>query len=78
MAGEADPRRRAELECITRVCRNAPANPSSSFHEALQSVWFVESLFTLEENQTGSSLGRADQYLYPLYRHGIDNGAGAH
>lgn len=37
-------------------------------------MWFVESLFTLEENQTGSSLGRADQYLYPLYRHGIDNG----
>ena len=38
-------------------------------------MWFVELLFTLEENQTGSSLGRADQDLYPLYRHGIDNGA---
>lgn len=73
-AVEADPRRRAELERIARVCRNVPANPPSSFQEALQSVWFAESLFTLEENQTGISLGRADQYLYPFYRHDIDNG----
>ena len=73
-AAEADPRRRAELERIACVCRNVPANPPSSFQEALQSVWFAESLFTLEENQTGISLGRADQYLYPFYRHDIDNG----
>ena len=37
-------------------------------------MWFAESLFTLEENQTGISLGRADQYLYPFYRHDIGNG----
>lgn len=73
-AAENTPARRAELEHIAQVCRRVPANPPTSFQEALQAVWFAESLFTLEENQTGISLGRADQYLYPFYRHDVDHG----
>ncbi len=73
-AAESDPRRKAELENIAAVCRNVPGNPPSSFQEALQSVWFAQSLFTLEENQTGISLGRADQYLYPFYKQDIERG----
>ena len=71
---EKDPKRKAELQKIADVCRAVPGNVPESFQEALQSVWFAESLFTLEENQTGISLGRVDQYLYPFYRHDIENG----
>ena len=71
---EPAPGRKAELARIAAVCRRVPALPPRTFEEALQSVWFAQSLFTLEENQTGISLGRADQYLYPFYRADIDSG----
>lgn len=73
-AKESDPRRKEELLRIAAVCRNVPGNVPTSFHEALQSVWFAESLFTLEENQTGISLGRADQYLYEFYQRDVAAG----
>ena len=57
--------RKQELETLADICRRVPANPPQTFHEALQSIWFLQSLFILEENQTGISLGRADQYLWP-------------
>jgi len=77
-AKEKNPARRAELETIAATCEHVPAHPPRTFQEALQSVWFAESLFTLEENQTGISLGRADQYLYPYYRTDIDSGRLTH
>ncbi|MHC1713266.1 MAG: choline trimethylamine-lyase [Solidesulfovibrio sp.] len=66
--------RKAELTRIAEICRRVPAMPPRTFQEALQSVWFAQSLFTLEENQTGISLGRADQYLYPYYKADIEAG----
>jgi len=71
---ERNPGRRAELERIAEVCTRVPAHPPRTFQEALQSVWIAESLFILEENQTGISLGRVDQYLYPFYRADLDAG----
>ncbi|MEI9533583.1 choline trimethylamine-lyase [Moellerella wisconsensis] len=73
-AKENDPVRRAELLTIAEVNQNVPANPPKTLQEALQSVWTVESLFEVEENQTGLSLGRLDQYCYPMYRADIDSG----
>ncbi|CAI1242479.1 choline trimethylamine-lyase [Serratia ficaria] len=61
-----DPLRQEELRRLAAICRRVPEHPPQDFQEALQSVWFIQSLFTLEENQTGISLGRADQYLWPL------------
>ncbi|WP_299014879.1 choline trimethylamine-lyase [uncultured Photobacterium sp.] len=73
-AKEMDPQRRAELLTIAEVNENVPANPPKTLQEALQSVWTVESLFEVEENQTGLSLGRLDQYCYPMFRADIDSG----
>ena len=64
---ENDPVRKTELLKIAEVNSRVPANPPQTFMEALQSIWTVESLFVIEENQTGLSLGRVDQYLYPYY-----------
>ncbi|MBT0604820.1 pyruvate formate lyase family protein, partial [Klebsiella quasipneumoniae] len=43
-----------------------------------QSIWTVESLFEIEENQTGLSLGRVDQYCYPMFEADIREGRLTH
>lgn len=72
---ERDPGRKAELEAIAEVNARVPANPPRTFHEALQAIWTIQSLFLLEENQCSTSLGRFDQYVYPCFaadiRHGV-------
>ncbi|KML65294.1 choline trimethylamine-lyase [Pectobacterium peruviense] len=73
-AQENDALRRAELLLIADVNENVPANPPKTLQEALQSIWTLESLFEIEENQTGISLGRVDQYCYPMYEADIQSG----
>ena len=73
-AKESDPRRRAELENIARVNARVPAHAPQTFQEAIQAVWTVESLLVVEENQTGMSIGRVDQYMYPFYKADLEAG----
>lgn len=75
---EQDAQRRAELLTIAEVNENVPANPPKTLQEALQSIWTVESLFEIEENQTGLSLGRVDQYCYPMFEADIREGRLTH
>jgi formate C-acetyltransferase len=72
---ESDEKRKAELEKIAHVNTRVPANPPETFQEALQSLWTIQSLFILEENQCSTSLGRFDQYVYPCYESDIKTGA---
>lgn len=71
---ESDPKRKAELMNIAEVNRRVPANPPTTFHEALQSLWTMQSLFLMEENQCSTSLGRVDQYIYPCFRRDFESG----
>ena len=71
---EQDPVRRAELEHIAEVNARVPAHAPQTFWEAIQAVWTIESLLVVEENQTGMSIGRVDQYMYPFYRADIESG----
>ncbi|GFM35051.1 choline trimethylamine-lyase [Desulfovibrio subterraneus] len=71
---ESDPKRKAELLKISEINARVPAHAPSNFWEAIQAVWTVESLLVVEENQTGMSIGRVDQYMYPFYRADIDSG----
>ncbi len=73
-AKESDPKRKAELLEISRVNARVPAHKPESFWEAIQAVWTIESLLPVEENQTGMSIGRVDQYMYPFYKHDIETG----
>ncbi|WCR28373.1 choline trimethylamine-lyase [Paenibacillus thiaminolyticus] len=66
-AKETNPKRKAELQKIGEINARVPAHAPTTFHEAMQSVWTVESLLVVEENQTGMSVGRVDQYMYPFY-----------
>lgn len=64
---ESNPKRKAELQKISEVNAWVPAHKPRTFWEAIQSVWTIESLLVVEENQTGMSIGRVDQYMYPFY-----------
>jgi pyruvate formate-lyase/glycerol dehydratase family glycyl radical enzyme len=71
---ERDPGRRAELENVATICRRVPAKPPRTFHEALQSAWFVQLILQIESNGHSFSMGRLDQYTYPFCRADIDAG----
>lgn len=70
----ADPKRKAELGQIADILAYVPAHKPRTFWEAVQSVFTIESLLPVEENQTGMSLGRVDQYMYPFYKADIEAG----
>ncbi|MBR5320064.1 MAG: choline trimethylamine-lyase [Peptococcaceae bacterium] len=67
-AKETSPQRKAELYKISEINARVPAHKPETFWEAIQAVWTVESLLVVEENQTGMSIGRVDQYMYPFYK----------
>lgn len=66
-------RRRAELITLSQVCRRVPENAASSFYEAIQSVWFLQLILQIESNGHSLSFGRFDQFMYPYFKHDIDN-----
>ena len=57
------PERAAELRRIAAVCRRVPEHAPRTFHEAVQSLWFVH--YSFFSTRTGLALGRLDQYLWP-------------
>lgn len=71
---EINETRRAELYEINEVCARVPYEPASSFHEAVQSVWFIQLILQIESNGHSLSYGRFDQYMYPYFRKDIDEG----
>jgi len=73
-AKETNPKRKAELQKIAEVNAWVPAHKPRTFWEAVQAVWTIESLLVVEENQTGMSIGRVDQYMYPYYKDDIESG----
>jgi formate C-acetyltransferase len=72
-AGESE--RKRDLLRIAAVCDRAPAHPAETFHEALQTIWFIHILHWWEAPETSAiSPGRVDQYLYPYYEKDIREG----
>lgn len=50
---------------ISRICFKLVNEAPSTFHEAVQSMWFLFVILQMESNASSFSPGRADQYLYP-------------
>jgi formate C-acetyltransferase len=68
LAEDATDRERAEeLRAIARVCRRVPEHAAQTFHEAVQSVYFIHLVAQIESGGNSISLGRIDQILYPYY-----------
>jgi formate C-acetyltransferase len=73
----AEPReeRKRELLEMARNCRAVPRRPAENFYQGLQSVWVVLMALHLESNGHAISLGRFDQYLYPLLKKSLADGS---
>ena len=63
----ADEKRQKELQTIEGICRRVPEEPARSFHEALQSFWFIHLALNLESNSYAISPGRFCQYIHPFF-----------
>ena len=74
LAQSAMPKRQVELREIAAICRRVPAQPAQSFREGLQSCWLMSIAAMIECCGAGVSLGRCDQYLYPLYQADMASG----
>lgn len=73
-AKENDEARKAELIEIARIMDKVPYEPSNSFYEAVQSMWFVHLILQIESNGHSLSYGRMDQYLYPYLEKDLESG----
>jgi len=71
---ESDQIRKQELLKIVNINEWVPANPARTFHEALQTFWYVHLIMRLETNGMSTSPGRFDQYMYPYYKRDIEKG----
>ena len=73
-AGEADPKRKAELETIAEVNAHIMEGRAQSFHEALQVIYYCHLIMMIESNGHSFSFGRFDQYTWPYYEADIKAG----
>ncbi|GHU79421.1 dehydrogenase [Clostridia bacterium] len=73
-AKEADPVRKDELLKMAGICARVPMQPARTFHEACQCVWFLFVGIQDEALEKCFSVGRFDQFTYPLYKKDIENG----
>ncbi len=71
---EADPERRKELEGMAAICRHVPKYPARTYHEALQSMLFLQIAICTESYENAISHGRLDQVLYPYYKRDKETG----
>ncbi|HCV22030.1 MAG TPA: hypothetical protein DGN59_01115 [Candidatus Latescibacteria bacterium] len=67
-----DPQRRVELMQMAEVCYQIASGPPDSFHAGLQMMWF-----TFMYGARGS-IGRFDQWMYPLYKRDVESGKLTH
>jgi formate C-acetyltransferase len=71
---EADSARRSELLEMAAICRRVPERPAETFHEALQSITFIQLAIQVEDNAQGVCLGRFDQVMNGVYERDLASG----
>jgi len=69
-----DPKRKAELELISRTMAWVPRYPARTFYEATQCIYFNMMLVTFDAQLHGTSYGRVDQYLGKYYEKDLADG----
>ncbi|UCG67030.1 MAG: hypothetical protein JSW12_08600 [Deltaproteobacteria bacterium] len=64
---EKDPKRKSELEQISKNCAWVPANPPRTFWEAIQSHWLLFIAYHCVEHLCHGTSLRLDQVFWPWY-----------
>ena len=71
---EIDSQYKESLYEVADICLSLSQRPPQTFHEAVQSLWFLFVILHMESNASSFSPGRMDQYLYPFYQKDRDAG----
>ena len=74
MIAEVDDQYKESLQEVAANCLNLSQRPARTFHEAIQSIWFLFVTLHMESNASSFSPGRMDQYLYPYYQRDVEKG----
>ncbi len=64
----------ASLKVVSKNCLHLTQRPPKTFHEAVQSLWFLFVILHMESNASSFSPGRMDRYLYLFYQRDIEEG----
>ncbi len=64
---EPNSERRKNLTDIAEICANVPANPASSYREAVNCLWICQVAVFAENSNMAINPGRIDQILYPYF-----------
>ena len=75
MLDDVDDQYRESLQNVADICLALTQRAPETFHEALQSLWFLFVVLHMESNASSFSPGRMDQYLYPYYQRDIEKGS---
>lgn len=70
---EEDSDKKESMINLAKICQNISKNPPETFHEAVQSLWFLFVILHMESNASSFSPGRIDSYLYPYYKKDMEN-----
>jgi len=70
----SDEELKSSMLIVAENCKNLATRPAESFHEAIQSIWFLFVILHMESNASSFSPGRMDAFLYPYYKRDIENG----
>lgn len=73
-AQDEDISHKENLMEVSRICNKLAVQTPETFHEAIQSLWFLNVILHTESNASSFSPGRADQYLYPYFKNDLSKG----
>ena len=71
---EKDESQKNEMEITARICERLSRYPAKTFHESVQSIWFLMVILHMESNASSFSPGRLDKILYPYYQADMEKG----
>lgn len=63
-----------DMEEVARICEHLCEHPAQSFHEAVQSIWFLFTILHMESNASSFSPGRLDEVLISYYEQDVAAG----
>ena len=71
---EQDISKKENMLFNAEICKKLCVQPPETFHEAVQSLWFLFVILHMESNASSFSPGRMDKFLYPYYKNDIEKG----
>jgi formate C-acetyltransferase len=71
---ETDAKKKASMMKVSDNCRSLSIRPAETFHEAVQSTWFLFVILQMESNASSFSPGRLDRHLISYYEKDMADG----